>query len=587
MDNMEATYEKIRHILEIVDSYVWHPFFMVTILLGTGLYLTFRFFLPQFRFFGHAWALVLGRYDKPEHAGEVSHFQALSAALSATVGIGNIAGVATALHLGGPGATFWLWVSGFVGMATKMTECSLAVRYRKISPDGTVSGGPMYTILNGLKKQWKPLAFVFAAFCAISAAFGAGNTVQANTIAVQLNDVFGIPRWLIGIVVSSLVALVILGGIKRIAKVASFLVPIMAMTYCTGALIVVIYNLDSVPDAFRLIFQSAFSGTAALGGFIGVGVKEVVRFGIARGTFSNEAGQGSAPIAHSAARSDPPIREGFVALLEPFIDTIVVCTLTSLVIITSGVWKEKTKGELPMASVRVFAEEVSTRQDAEDEGKLLDGYIRIREGVLEGGVIFFYERSIVESPKFFLEGKPFSGALEIRRGKVATGTIFDPGKGKGAGGLDLPHHVPATRDQLGKLTMTGYFCQTGAVLSAQAFQSKLGLFGLIIVTLGVLLFGYSTSISWSYYGDRAIEFLFGTRAVLPYRILFVVLNFVGAIITLNIVWTVADICNALMIIPNIVSLWLLSGVVGDMIKKYNMKEQKSVGGEKKIWRKKK
>ncbi|MFH1437157.1 MAG: sodium:alanine symporter family protein [Pseudomonadota bacterium] len=575
---METAYEKIRTGLELVDSYIWHPFFMVSILVLTGLYLTVRFLLPQLRFFGHALGLVAGKYDSPGDKGEVSHFQALSAALSATVGIGNIAGVATAIHLGGPGATFWLWVSGFLGMATKMAECSLAVKYRKIDPDGTVSGGPMYTIKNGLKKRWKPLAYLFASFCAISAAFGAGNMVQSNTIAVQINDMFGIPRWLVGIVVSVLVAFVILGGIKRIAKVASILVPFMALMYCTAALIVLGYNVKDIPAAFSLIFDSAFSGSAAVGGFIGVGVKEVIRFGIARGTFSNEAGQGSAAIAHSAARSDPPIREGFVALLEPFIDTLVVCTMTALVIITSGVWKEKTKGEIDLVAVKIFAQTPQTPADVEDGSRLLTSLINVKDGLLEGGVIFFHERSIIESSKFYLDDKPFSGSLQVKEGKAVAGTIYVLGKGEGVGGRDMPRHVTATKEQIGRLKMTGYFCQTGAVLSGLAFSSKLGLLGKILVTLAVLLFGYSTSISWSYYGDRAIEFLLGRRAVFPYRILFVILNFCGALITLNIVWTLADICNALMIIPNLVSIWLLAGVVQDMIRKYNIEAQKASAG---------
>jgi AGCS family alanine or glycine:cation symporter len=565
---MEAAYEKIRSVLESVDSFVWHPLFMVTILLGTGLYLTVRFMLPQIRFFRHAWGLVLGRYDKPEHKGEVSHFQALSAALSATVGIGNIAGVATAIHLGGPGATFWLWVSGFFGMATKMTECSLAVRFRKIGADGIVSGGPMHTIRNGLKKRWRFLAYLFAVFCAFSAAFGAGNTVQANTIAVQINDALAIPRWVIGLVISSLVALVILGGIRRIAWVASIIVPFMAFFYCTGALLVLLFNLDGIPEAFKLIFSSAFSGTAVFGGFVGVGVKEAIRFGIARGTFSNEAGQGSAPIAHSAARSDPPVREGFVALLEPFIDTIVICTLTSFVIIATGAWKEKVAGELDLAAARVFGEKVANRQDAADETKFLDGLVDVRQGIPQGSATFFNERSTVDSPKLLLDGKPFSGSLEIRKGKTVGGSILVPGKDEGT----------SVTERIKKIKLRGSFCQTGAVLSAHAFETHLGILGLIIVTVGVLLFGYSTSISWSYYGDRAIEFLLGRKAVLPYRILFVILNFTGAVVTLNIVWTLADICNAMMIFPNLISLWLLSGVVSDMVKKYRIKDQVPVRG---------
>jgi AGCS family alanine or glycine:cation symporter len=244
---MGETFEAIYQKLELIDGYVWHPYFMVTILMGTGLYLTIRFIFPQLRFFWHAIKLVAGKYDRPEDKGEVSHFQALSAALSATVGIGNIAGVATAIHLGGPGAVFWLWVSGFLGMATKMTSCALAVRYRDILPDGSVAGGPMFTIKNALSSKWKPLAIAFAVFAAISAAFGAGNAVQANTIAVQVNEAFGVPRWLCGLVVSSLVAVVILGGIKRIGAVASKLVPIMASMYFIGALVILGMNLAGIP----------------------------------------------------------------------------------------------------------------------------------------------------------------------------------------------------------------------------------------------------------------------------------------------------------------------------------------------------
>lgn len=562
---MEVIFEKIRYFLELVDSILWHPLFMVTILLGTGFYLTVRFMLPQIRFFSHAWALVLGKYDKPQHEGEVSHFQALSAALSATVGIGNIAGVATAIHLGGPGATFWLWVSGFLGMATKMTECALAVRFRKINPNGIVSGGPMHTITNGLGKKWKFLAYMFAGFCAFSAAFGAGNTVQANTIAVQINGAFGIPRWLVGLVISTLVALVIIGGIKRIAKVASILVPFMAFFYCTGAIVTILFNLDGLPEAIKLIFSGAFSGTAAFGGFVGIGVKEAIRFGIARGTFSNEAGQGSAPIAHSAAKSEPPIREGFVALLEPFIDTIVICTLTSIVIICTGAWKNKINGKVDLAAVQIFSEKILTYQETLDQKKFYDGMIEVEKGKPQGKAVFFYERSTIDYPLILLNEKPFNGILKINTGKA----------------ISIQTDVK-TEAPIKNMIVKGKFCQTGAILSAHAFQTHLGIIGLIVVTIGVLLFGYSTSISWYYYGDRAIEFLIGEKAVLPYKILFVILNFSGAVVTLNIVWTLADICNALMILPNLISLWLLSGKVHDMIKAYRIKDQ--IPQRKLFWR---
>jgi AGCS family alanine or glycine:cation symporter len=566
---MGDIFDKVHHYLEIADGYVWHPYFMVTILVGTGLYLTARFVVPQVRFFGHALALVSGRYDKKEDKGDVSHFQALSAALSATVGIGNIAGVATAIHLGGPGAVFWLWVSGFLGMATKMTSCALAVRYRDILPDGTVAGGPMFTIKNALPR-WKPLAYAFATFTAVSAAFGAGNAVQSNTIAVQLNQAFGFPRWIVGLVISSLVAVVILGGIKRIGAVASKLVPLMGTLYFLGAVVIVAMNISGVPDAFSLILHSAFNPTAATGGFVGVAVTTAIRFGIARGTFSNEAGQGSAPIAHAAARSDPPVREGFVALLEPFIDTLVICTLTALVILTTGAWKDKTEGTLSLAQTDIFREAVRDYEDAQDESKLYSGPVSFEEGMPRGGLLMFYERSLVEAPRLTLDGEPFTGIIDFEDGKPLAAQTSREGE-EVPEGLQ-PRKRKLTAQEIGAIDVDGYFCQTGAVLTSTAFEQSLGFWGKLIVIVGIVLFGYSTSITWSYYGDRAVTFLFGIRAVTPYRILFVVMNFLGALVTLNIVWTMADIFNALMILPNVISLWLLSGVVGHMIKRYSIKD---------------
>ncbi len=566
---MGESLDRAQYYLELVDSWVWHPYFMVAILVGTGLYLTLRFVFPQFRYFAHAIALVSGRHDKKEDAGEVSHFQALAAALSATVGIGNIAGVATAIHLGGPGAVFWLWVSGFLGMATKMTCCALAVKYRDILPDGSVAGGPMYTIKNALPR-WKPLAYVFAVFCAISAAFGAGNAVQANTIAVQINEAFGVPRWVVGLVISSLVAVVILGGIKRIGAVAGKLVPIMAIFYFAGSIVILAMNLTQLPAAFRLIFECAFTPTSAMGGFVGVAVTSAIRFGIARGTFSNEAGQGSAPIAHAAAKSDPPIREGYVALLEPFIDTLVICTLTALVILSTGAWKEKSKGELPLTSVQVMKNPIESHEDAANEANLFSGPVSYEEGLARGGFLVFHERSVVEAPKLSLSGAAFTGLVDFEKGKPVKAQISREDD-KAPAGLQSRKRM-LSAGEMGAISVSGYFCQTGAVLTSQAFEKHLGFLGKIIVIIGIVLFGYSTCITWSYYGDRAVTFLFGARAVMPYRILFVAMNFTGAVVALNIVWTMADIFNALMALPNIVSLWLLSGVVGHMIKRYSIKD---------------
>ncbi len=316
-----------------LSGLLWNNILTLAALLGVGAYLTFRMGFIQFRGFKQAVQLVSGKHSDPTHEGEVTHFQALSTALSATVGTGNIAGVATAITLGGPGALFWMWVTAFFGMATKFTECTLAVRFREIGHDKVVAGGPMYTLLHGL--NMRPLAILFA-FFALIASFGIGNMVQANSVVEGLafiNPAIEEQRWLPGAIMSALVALVILGGVKRIAKVASVIVPFMAAIYILAALLVLMMNVTAIPDALGLIFNNALNIWAVGGAVVG----EAIRWGVARGLFSNEAGLGSSPMAHAAAQTNEPVREGLVAMLEPFIDTLVVCSLTGLVIIVSGV----------------------------------------------------------------------------------------------------------------------------------------------------------------------------------------------------------------------------------------------------------
>ncbi|WP_416224011.1 alanine/glycine:cation symporter family protein [Thiohalophilus sp.] len=426
----------------IVSGYAWGiP--SIVLLVGTGLYLTIRLRFVQIRGFKHSWGIIRGKYDKPVDPGEVTHFQALSTALSATVGTGNIAGVATAIAFGGPGAVFWMWITALVGMATKFASCSLALKFRRFHPDGTVSGGPMYTLLYGL--NFKTLAVLFAAFTLI-ASFGIGNMVQANSVVDGLAYVFpGIIdyRLGIGVIIAILVGLVIIGGIKRIARVTSRIVPFMAVFYCGAALLVLFLHLDKIPAAFATIFNLALNPWAAGGGAIGA----AIQYGVARGVFSNEAGLGSAPMAHAAARTSEPAREGLVAMMGPFIDTIVICTMTALVIVIMGAWG-----------------------DARPDG------------------------------------------LE------------------------------------------------GAALSAYAFEQGLGTIGSWVVGIGLVFFAYSTMIAWSYYGDRSAEFLFGERAILPYRIVFTVLVVVGAYVPLQLVWNFADIANILMAAPNLISLILLAGL---------------------------
>ena len=342
--------EQFAKWVETVNGYVW-GYFLMFMIVGTGIWLTYKMRLVQIRFFAHAWSLISGKWEKPDDKGEITHFQALSTALAATVGTGNIAGVATAIASGGPGAVFWMWVSAFIGMCTKFTCCLLALKYRTIDSDGEVAGGPMYYLRDGLKMP--KLGMLFAIF-AFVASFGIGNMVQANSVAAPLHSYlcetglaevatgegFNMVRLVIGIVIAILVGIVILGGIKRIASFADKVVPFMAFGYVAASLYILFVQRENLIPAFKMIFGSAFGLQEAAGGMLGYGVAEAMRWGIARGLFSNEAGLGSAPIAHAAAKTAEPVREGMVALLEPFIDTIVICSMTALVIITSGYFNQ-------------------------------------------------------------------------------------------------------------------------------------------------------------------------------------------------------------------------------------------------------
>lgn len=440
---MEGLIAQLTEWTGWLSGLLWGNYLTLLVLVGTGLYLTLRMGFVQIRGFRHSSQLIGGKYSDPSHQGEVSHFQALATALSATVGTGNIAGVATAISLGGPGALFWMWVTAFVGMATKFSECTLALKFREVDPQGKVSGGPMYTLLHGLKMR--RMAVAFASF-ALIASFGIGNMVQANSVVDGLSYLWpGLKEdgWLVGILMGILVGLVILGGVKRIARVASTIVPFMAILYISAALIVLFNHFEAIPAAFATILNHALNPWSVGGAAVG----EAIRWGVARGLFSNEAGLGSSPMAHAAARTNEPVREGLVAMMEPFIDTIVICTMTGLVIIITGAY-----ATAPESAV-------------------------------------------------------------------------------------------------------------GAALTAYAFSQSLGDGGAMVVGIGLALFAFSTTIAWSYYGDRSAHFLFGERAVMPYRVIFTVLVVFGAAVPLNLVWNIADITNILMALPNLLALILLAGLV--------------------------
>jgi AGCS family alanine or glycine:cation symporter len=431
-----------------VNALVWGPPMLVAIL-GTGFFLMLGLRLMPLRRIGTGFRLLwAGR--RPDGDGDISSFQALMTALSATVGTGNIAGVATAIFLGGPGALFWMWCTALVGMATKYAESVCAIRYRERDANGNYVGGPMYYIRNGLGPRWRWLAVMFAVFGAL-AGFGIGNTVQANSVAQVMNVDFGIPRHVTGLILASLTLAVLIGGIRRIGLVAAQLVPFMAAVYVGAGLIVLTLNMEAIPEALGLIFTGAFTPTAAQGGFAGAAVWAAIQFGVARGIFSNEAGMGSAPIAHAAATSRGPVQQGLIGMLGTFIDTIIVCSITGLVIITSGAW---TSGE------------------------------------------------------------------------------------------------------------------TGGALSSLAFSSALPGFGGALIAISLALFAYSTLLGWSYYGERCVAFLFGTRSITPFRVCWVLAIPVGALVELETIWLLADTLNALMALPNLIALLLLSPVVFQVTREY-------------------
>lgn len=435
--------ETLEHVLTTINGLVWGPL-MLALLVGVGMYLTAGLRAITWRrlIFGLR-LLWRSRSSPTDVEGDITPFQALMTALSATVGSGNIAGVATAIYLGGPGAVFWMWVTALFGMASKYGEAVLAVHFRQIDELGNHVGGPMYYIQHGLGSRWRWLAILFSLFGAL-ASFGIGNTVQANTVAAAMESSLHLPVWVSGMVMAVFTGAVIIGGVRRLGAVAATLVPFMAISYFAVALIIILLHVDHVPAALMTIIHSAFTGTAAAGGFAGSTVLMAIHFGVSRGLFSNEAGMGSAPIAHAAAKTKDPVHQGLIGMLGTFIDTIVICTMTALVIILTGSW---TSG------------------------------------------------------------------------------------------------------------------QTGAALTSAAFNTGLAQGGGIVVTLALILFAFTTLLGWSYYGERCAEYLLGVRAIYPFRILWVIAIPIGAMGNLGMVWTLADILNGLMAIPNLIALLALSPII--------------------------
>ncbi len=550
--------EALEHLINEINLYL-SPV-LVFVLLGTGAFLTIRLGFIQLRRLGHGFAVTSGRYDDPSTPGDVSHFQALTTALSATVGIGNIAGVALAIHWGGPGALFWMWMTALLGMATKYSEVTLAQHFRVDIDEGhvwegTVAGGPMYYIEKGIREvwgwNWKPVAFFFA-FMLMITSFFTGNAIQANTIATQVADHFGISTWITGLVTAGIVGMVIIGGIRRIGRVTSILAPVMASVYVAGALVVLIYNFTEVIPAIGTILTEAFNPRAGVAG-TGMGVfLFTLRFGVQRGLFSNEAGQGSAPIAHSAAKTDEPVSEGVVALLEPFIDTIVICTMTGLVIVSTGVYSTQfpTTFDLDDGNISyVQVDEEGNHEDASTPAtyRVEDGFPTLLD---ETDARMAYYDVAVE--RFYIDEeqtRPF------------TGTVF-------------PTEARAESDTGSRLTtLYGNAVRNSSPLTTVGFEQGMAPLGLAalgkyIVLVCVFLFAISTAISWSYYGDRCANYLFGKKAILPYKMVFLIMHFVGAVLAVTTIWDIGDVALSLVTLPNVISLILLSGLLKKITDSY-------------------
>jgi len=554
--------QALNEFLLQLDKYLGSHFWFVYLLVGTGIFFTLYLRFPQIRYFRHALKITRGKYDRKGDAGDASHFQALATALSGTVGTGNIAGVALAIHLGGPAALFWMLVTAFLGMTTKFVEVLLSHKYRDFVEDGTAAGGPMYYMkkrLNiGIKGRTIKTGYILGAVFAVATilcSFGTGSLPQVNNIAYSMFQSFGIKHIITGGILSVLRALIIIGGIRSIVKVTDKLVPSMAIIYFLGAVSVLIYNIGNVPEAFISIFRDVFTGTAATGGFLGAGFAFAFNRGVNRGLFSNEAGQGSAPIAHAAARAHEPVSEGVVAILEPFIDTIIICFLTGITLISSGVWNDKIENQFQSSDTQILAGLYSDKEKSDQEAlymhlkkekmlPLYTGTLVVEGGEVRSPVTIINARSVAEDVRIFTtEKKLYTGQLAIQDGNIAPGNpaCFMQGK-------SLVH---------------------SAALTNEAFKrSFFGRWGEYIVSVSILLFAFSTAISWSYYGDRAVTFLFGSRYVIIYRIIYIIAFFIASFTDTTIIWNLSGITLVLMAAPNLVGILLLRREVKSTIKKY-------------------
>ena len=545
--------------LLLLDGYLSGSWWFPAFLIGTGIFFTAYLGFPQFRFFAHGWRIVTGKYAKEDAEGETTPFEALTTAMSGAVGTGNIGGVALAIWIGGPAAIFWMWITAIFGMTTKFVEVTMTHKYRTTLSDGSISGGPMYYIEKSFNKRWAGV--LFAALMMICA-IGSGNMPQINNIASVLDSTFSIPKLMTGLVLGVMLWMIIAGGIKRIAKIASKLVPIMAVIYFGGALVVVAENYQNIIPSFNAIFAQVFTGSAAVGGFLGASFAMSLKYGVARGLYSNEAGQGSSPIAHASSKNTS-IDQGVVSILEPFIDTIVVCSVTALVILSSGVWTEKFDTTFSKTDMVILEGTYSDQENVDGTYRHPDhmeqltkyvqsidsdvsefsGSITIENGkLINSDITILHSRSIAENVvvKSADNKNLYTGTLNVIKGKVLEPVLVE-----------------------------GKSLVSSAELTAKAFsQGALGEYGGKLVAIALLLFAFSTAITWCYYGDRSTAYIFGEKGVFWYRNFYVLCFILAAVIDTTIVWNIAYVVVALVSIPNLIALFVLRNEMKDLTNEF-------------------
>ena len=534
-----------KYIL-LLDSYFGSAPWFPLLLLSIGIFFTFYLGIPQIRHFTEGWKILFS--SGKDNEGQTSPFQALSTALSGTVGTGNIGGVAMAIFIGGPAALFWMWVTAFLGMTTKFVEVTLSHHYRLKNNSGELVGGPMIYMEKGLNMKW--LGVIFA-FCLLVSTFGSGNMPQIDNISSTIESSFGLDPLYTSIAMSLLVASVIIGGIKRISTIAASIVPLMAFIYLIGGLSVLIFNYQNIIPSLEVIIFDVFTGSSVMGGFLGASFSLAFTYGVARGLYSNEAGQGSAPIAHATSRTKHSVEEGFVSILEPFIDTLIICTLTGLVILSSGVWTDKFTNNFEKTSMFLIEGTLDENQDAQEilnflsgndsTVKSFSGNLNVESGKIINNVTVINNRSIAEDVVIMKNNLPYTGLIEVS-------------------------------DKIGiEYDVVGKSLVKSAVLTSKAFNKGFfGNYGEFIVSIGLLLFAFSTVITWAYYGDRCTAYLFGEGAIIYYRVIYVFAFFIAGsgFIDTEIIWNFALITVAASTLPNLISMFLLRDKMKKIIEDY-------------------